>query len=254
MAYTVKKVAGMSGVSVRTLHFYDELGLLKPAYQAANGYRFYEEEQLLALQQILFYRELGFSLKEIKKLLSRNDFDKLAALRSHRKALQGDLVRIRKLVETIDKTIEHLNGKKKMKTEEMFSGFSPEQQAKHEQYLINRFGEGMKESIALSQMKVKDWTKAEWQQSANEFVEICKDLVGLMGQQCPVDSREVQEVIRRHYHWLKRFWTPTAESYAGHSELIVDSELRKAYEVHHPQLPEFIAAAIKVFAKAELAR
>jgi DNA-binding transcriptional MerR regulator len=254
MAYTVKKVAGMSGVSVRTLHFYDELGLLKPAYQAANGYRFYEEEQLLALQQILFYRELGFSLKEIRKLLSRNDFDKLAALRSHRKSLQGDLVRIRKLVETIDKTIEHLKGKKKMKTEEMFSGFSPEQQAKHEQYLINRFGEGMKESIVQSQTKVKDWTKSEWQQSAKDFVEICKELVGLMGQQCPADSRGVQEVIRRHYQWLKQFWTPTAESYAGHSELIVDSELRKAYEVHHPQLPEFIAAAIKVFAKAELAR
>ena len=76
MAYTVKKVAGMSGVSVRTLHFYDEQGLLKPAYQAANGYRFYEEEQLLVLQQILFYRELGFPLKQIKKQLSRNDFDR----------------------------------------------------------------------------------------------------------------------------------------------------------------------------------
>src|SRR6476659_1552079 len=91
MAYTVKQVALMSGVSVRTLHFYDETGLLKPAYLGANGYRFYEEPQLLILQQILFYRELGFELKQIKRILGRAKFDKVAALQSHRKVLQKKL-------------------------------------------------------------------------------------------------------------------------------------------------------------------
>jgi len=76
MGYTVKQVAAMSGVSVRTLHFYDETGLLKPARHGANGYRFYEEPQLLTLQQILFYRELGFELKQIKAILGRADFEK----------------------------------------------------------------------------------------------------------------------------------------------------------------------------------
>src|SRR5213083_2005235 len=98
MAYTIKQVAAMSGVSVRTLHFYDETGLLKPAYVGENGYRFYEEAQLLILQQILFYRELGFELKQIKKVLSRPDFDKVAALESHRKILRKNLVHIRKLI------------------------------------------------------------------------------------------------------------------------------------------------------------
>src|SRR5215813_12307595 len=88
MAYTVKNLARMSGVSVRTLHFYDEVGLLKPAYLGANGYRFYEESQLLTLQQILFYRELGFELKQIKKILERPGFDRIAALQSHRQVLQ----------------------------------------------------------------------------------------------------------------------------------------------------------------------
>src|SRR5262245_46172380 len=138
MPYTVKKVARMSGVSVRTLHFYDEVGLLKPAYHGANGYRFYEEEQLLMLQQILFYRELGFALKQIKRILGRPDFEKIAALQSHRKLLKKDVARTAKLIRTIDKTIEHLKGRKKMKTNEMFEGFDPEQQAKHEQYLIDR--------------------------------------------------------------------------------------------------------------------
>jgi DNA-binding transcriptional MerR regulator len=124
MAYTVKQVAAMSGVSVRTLHFYDETGLLKPSYHGANRYRYYEEPELLTLQQILFYRELGFELKEIQRILGRADFEKLAALQSHRKVLEKDLKRTHRLIETIDKTIEHLKGVKKMKGEEMFVGFT----------------------------------------------------------------------------------------------------------------------------------
>src|SRR5947207_13777276 len=91
MAYTVKQVAAMSGVSVRTLHFYDETGLLKPAYHGANGYRFYEEPQLSKLQQVLFYRELGFELKRIKRIIGRRQFEEVAALESHPVALEKDL-------------------------------------------------------------------------------------------------------------------------------------------------------------------
>jgi DNA-binding transcriptional MerR regulator/uncharacterized cupin superfamily protein len=124
MAYTVKQVAAMSGVSVRTLHFYDETALLKPAYTKANGYRIYEEAQLLMLQQILLYRELGFELKRIKSILGQAKFQKAAALRSHRKVLEKNATRTRTLIETIDKTIKHLKGTKKMKSEELFAGFS----------------------------------------------------------------------------------------------------------------------------------
>src|SRR6478752_7727294 len=113
MAYTVKQVAAMSGVSVRALHFYDETGLLKPAYHGVNGYRFYEEPQLLTLQQILFYRELGFELKQIERILGRPDFEKIAALRSHRQVLQANLMRTSALLETVDKTLQHLKGTKK---------------------------------------------------------------------------------------------------------------------------------------------
>jgi DNA-binding transcriptional MerR regulator len=252
MACTVKRVAAVSGVSVRTLHFYDEVGLLKPAYHGANGYRFYEESQLLTLQQILFYRELGFELKQIKEILCRSDFDKIVALESHRRRLRQDLARTGKLIVTIDKTIEHLKGTKRMKMKEMFTGFSPEQQARHEQYLIDRFGDRMKASIEQSKRRVKDWTKGDWQKAGSAFDEICKDLVVLIGRKLTAESREVQAVIRRHHRWLTQFWTPTAESCAGHSELIVDSELRKAYEAYDPQLPEFASAAIKVFARTEL--
>src|ERR1700732_5132927 len=124
MAYTVKQLAVMSGVTVRTLHFYDEMALLKPAYTKANGYRIYEEPQLLTLQQILFYRELGFELKRINEILSQRQFGKIAALKSHRRVLEKNVTRTRTLIETIDKTISHLKGAKKMKSEELFMGFS----------------------------------------------------------------------------------------------------------------------------------
>ena len=119
MAYTVKQLAAMSGVTVRTLHFYDEMELLKPAYSRANGYRIYEEPQVLMLQQILFYRELGFELKRIKEILSQRKFETIAALHSHREVLEKNVTRTRTLIETIAKTISHLKGTKKMKSDEL---------------------------------------------------------------------------------------------------------------------------------------
>ncbi len=147
MAYTVKQVATMSGVSVRTLRFYDKTALLKPAYIKANGYRIYEEPQLLMLQQILFYRELGFELKRIKEILSQRKFEKVAALKSHRQVLEKNVSRTRTLIETIDKTIKHLKGKKKMKSEELFTGFNVGAGK-------DRFGEGFKHSGTIIDCKV----------------------------------------------------------------------------------------------------
>src|SRR5579871_1309631 len=122
MAYTVKKLAQISKISIRTLRFYDEIGLLKPAYYGGNHYRYYEEEQLLMLQQILFYRELGFPLNDILKIISSDDFNKIDALLSHRQALVESLDRTKNLIKTIDQTILHLRGKITMRDEELFVG------------------------------------------------------------------------------------------------------------------------------------
>jgi DNA-binding transcriptional MerR regulator len=253
MAYAVKALAKLSGVTVRTLHFYDEVGLLKPAYYGANGYRFYEEKQLLALQQILFFRELGFELRQIQLLLGRSDFDQAAALKSHRKVLQKSLERTEKLIQTIDKTLAHMRGKKKMKHAELFQGFDEKKQAEYEQQLIERFGEGMRKGITQTRRRVKDWTKSDWQSSGDEWNEICAGLVQAIGRKLAADSDEVQGLIRRHYEWLKKFWTPNRESYAGHGRFLLESDLRNAYDRHDPKLAEFMAEAMSLFAERELA-
>ena len=181
MAYTVKKLAALSGVSVRTLHFYDEVGLLKPAYQGANGYRFYEEPQLLTLQQIRFYRELGFELKQIKRILGRAEFEKLAALESHRKVLKKNLARTRALLVTIDKTIEHLKGTKPMQSNELLPASA--RKCRPGTSRPSSIALAMEqEGIAQTKARVKDWTKADWQRSGENFNRICRDLASAIEQ------------------------------------------------------------------------
>jgi DNA-binding transcriptional MerR regulator len=117
MTYTVKKLAKLSGVSVRTLHFYDEIGLLKPAHYGENNYRYYEEEQLMQLRQILFYRELGFSLNEIQQIVCSRNTEKIEVLQSHERTLLEKLERTHKMIKVIDQTISRLMDKEKLKEE-----------------------------------------------------------------------------------------------------------------------------------------
>lgn len=123
-----------------------------------------------------------------------------------------------------------------MKDEEMYYGFSKEKQAEYEKQIIERFGEQGKAHTEESKRNVKNWSKADWDDSGKEFDAICKELTVLLQKKCKSHSKEVLSVIGRHYKWLKRFWTPTKESYAGHGQFIEESELRKAYEAYHPQL------------------
>lgn len=249
MAYTVKKLAEVSGVSVRALHFYDEIGLLKPAYYTENGYRYYEEEQLLILQQVLFFRELGIELKKIGSILNQNDFDKVGALQSHKRVLLKEIDRKQELIQTIEKTVNRLKGKKNMKDQDLFLGFSPEKQEEYEEYLKNQIGDHL--SFHEARMNVMNWGKTEWNRSSEEWNAICADLAQLLKQQLPVDSKEVQDVVKRHYTWLKHFWVPNRETYMGLGMGYTELEWKKTFQAHdpnHPKLAQFLANAMKVFA------
>src|SRR5262245_22052539 len=233
MAYTVKELAQLSGVSVRTLHFYDEIGLLKPARVGENQYRYYEEEQLLALQQILFFRELGFELKKIQAVVGRKGFDRVEALRAHREVLLKERARMGELISTIDQTLDKLKRGKRMKTKmkdkDLYQGFAPEKQAEYEEYIKNRFGVD-NEAWLESQKRVKKFAKADWEKNGKEWDAICRDLAPGSGR--------VQTVIRRHHSWLKKFWTPNRESYAGLGEGYTGFEWKKAFAAHDPEHPK----------------
>jgi DNA-binding transcriptional MerR regulator len=258
MAYTVKELAQLSGVSVRTLHFYDEIGLLKPARVGENQYRYYEEEQLLALQQILFFRELGFELRKIQAVVGRPGFDRVEALRAHREVLLKERARMGELVRTIDQTLDKLKGGKRMKTKmkdkDLYQGFAPEKQAEYEEYLKNRFGVD-NQAWLESQKKVKKFTKADWEKNGKEWDAICRDLATQLAKRAAAGSAPVQAVIRRHHSWLKKFWTPNRKSYAGLGEGYTGFEWKKAFVAHdpeHPKLALFMADAMRVFAEREL--
>lgn len=123
MAYSIKKIADMAGVTTRTLRYYDEIDLLKPAGTSDNGYRFYDQGNLLRLQQILFFRELDVSLDDILLIMSQPDFNLVGALENHRTALKKRASRLEKLIATVNHTIDTIKGENDMKEQELFEGF-----------------------------------------------------------------------------------------------------------------------------------
>ncbi|MEK6221175.1 MAG: MerR family transcriptional regulator, partial [Chloroflexota bacterium] len=123
MGYTIKETADFAGVTTRTIRYYDEIGLLIPSKKLDNGYRYYNQESILRLQQILFFRELDVPLKEIQKILGQSDFNFLDALKNHQTALKRRVARLNKLVNTVDETIATIKGEWIMTAKEYFEGF-----------------------------------------------------------------------------------------------------------------------------------
>lgn len=252
MRYTIKQLAKLSGVSTRTLRFYDEIGLLKPAFYGDNQYRYYKEDQLLLLQQILFFRELEFPLNDIKRILHCNDFDKINSLQQHRSSLQSNVERTQTLIQTIDKTISHLRGQNKMCIEEMFEGFDPIKQQEHEKYMLDT-GVISQQQIDDSWQRVAHWKKPDWEQFKDAGEKLHVALVEVLKQGQEVDSDKVQELIQKHYDWVNNFWTPNQETYLGLGQMYLDHpDFRDFYNRFHPDLAEYIVAAMKVYAKHNL--
>lgn len=252
---TVSEVARASGVSVRTLHHYDELGLLKPACVGANGYRYYGKDELLRLQQILFHRELGFRLEAIARVLDAPGFDRVAALKAHRVRLEAEAARYRRLLKTIDQTLAALEGETTMDETKMYDGFDPAKQAKREQELVDLFGEEVRPAIEAARQRLEKTTQAEFDRRQTEFAEIESRMAEALKTGVPADSADVQALTRRLYDWVG-VWRggPLGKGdFVGLAGFYVDHpEFRERYESRAPGLSEYLAAAMKVFAEREL--
>jgi len=256
MAYTVKKLSELSGVTVRTLHFYEEAGLLKPAYYGSNGYRYYEEKELLQLQQILFFKELGFTLKQIQRVVDKPDFDQLAALYSHKKAINQEWEKMGQLIKTIDNTIKHLEGKKKMKDKEFFDGFN---------ITLVKAKEGQSYSAAekLVVLSVKNPTKdakdvekrgKAYYDNINKTAHgLFKELVRCIEKGLDPANDEVQKIIKKHHNLMEQTNDATKEVYKAMAQLYSEHpEFRKQLDSIHPKLPDFMSTAMNSYAEQKL--
>ena len=255
-AYTVKQLAVLSGVSVRTLHHYDQIGLLKPAWVGANGYRYYGRDELLRLQQVLFHRELGFPLNEISRLLDAPGFDRIEALKIQKRKLLADARRRRRLVRTIDETLAALTGETEMNDKALYKGFTPEKQAEYEDWLAAKHGDGIRKTIETSKRAMAERSRAQIEQLQVEYASVEDGLAEALKQGSPADSAQVQALIRRHHAWVGEMWgrTPSREGYVGLSQTYSGHpDFVARFEAKAPGLTEYIGRAIGVFAERELA-
>ncbi|HVN56376.1 MAG TPA: MerR family transcriptional regulator [Anaerolineaceae bacterium] len=241
--FTVKQLSKMAGITPRTLHFYDEIGLLKPSEVGENGYRYYGEESLLQLQQILLYRQLDMPLKEIQKIMGRHDFDVLEALESHKNELYRRIAKMERLVGTVDDTILYIKGKKEMSQKKLFEAFSDEQQAEYEKEAMQMYDPA---TVKAANKKWKEYTAGEKQRIADEGKAVYADLVAAMPR--GPASPEVQACIERWRWHIEYFWVPNEDQLVGLAELYnQDPRFKANFDQVDPRLAEFMLAAVKVY-------
>lgn len=248
MALTVKRVAELAGISIRTLHHYDEIGLLRPATVSEAGYRLYGAPDLERLQQILFYKEMGLSLEAIKAILDDPGFDRREALLQHRTALLERRAKMDHLLDSIDKTLTEIERGRTMaemsdqELKELFDGFDQKQ---YEAEVQQRWGQS--EAYKESARRTAKYTKADWTVIKAEQEAIGSGLAALIGRD-PGDS-EVQAIIQRHFQFINdRFYTMTPEFYRGLGEMYVaDHRFTENIDKVKPGLAAFWRDAIAVF-------
>lgn len=247
MTYTVKQLAKLAGISVRTLHYYDETGLLKPSFMKANGYRCYEEKELLTLQQILFFRELEFPLEKIKQIMQSPGFDSLAALSDQQKLLELKKKRIEKLLITIKKTKEFLKGGDSMSNDDKYSAFSDPAYQKYKDEVEQRWGDT--QAYKQSMERVGKMTKADLERFKAESEDISRNIAELMTKGFSYDSPEVQKQIDRFYKYLHNFYDPSYKMFKGLGQMYVDDpRFREVYEKRAKGFAEFMRDAMAFYA------
>jgi DNA-binding transcriptional MerR regulator len=244
MLYTVKQLSDMGGVSVRTLHYYDEIGLLKPGSYGDNGYRYYGDTELLKLQQILFFRELDFSLNDIGNIFDRPNFDLQEALHQHRELLLEKANKLQTLIETVDRTILMLKGEIKMEVEELYEGFEKPQIEKYRKEARELYGETVVEE---SERKSQKYSKAEWQNIMAEGTTVLTAIRDNMPS--GFDSPEVQAQVKKLHQWVNHFYNCTLEIFEGLGHMYNENpDFVKMYQTkYHPEMPGFLFQAIEYY-------
>lgn len=251
MAWSIAEVARMSRVTSRTLRHYDDIGLLRPAYVGSNGYRYYEREQLLRLQEILLMRELGLGLDVIGQVLDGQQH-RVAALRRHEEWLRREGDRLNRLADTVARTVAHLGGEGDMTADELFDGFA-ERQAKLEEDLVDTHGEGVRAHFRTSRAATEGWTRADFVDAKAAGDALDARLAATMRSGAAPGSASALDAIDEHYQSICQFWTPDRASYIELGRMYVDNpDYRAHYDAVNPALAPWLRAAIAAYAEQRL--
>jgi len=241
--YTVKALANLAGVTPRTLHYYDEIGLLKPSQVGDNGYRYYGDEAVLRLQQILLFRRMDVPLETIQTLMARPDFDTQTALAEHRKILLQRIGQLNVLVQTVDETMAFLKGERTMSDSQLFNGLSEELQVDYEKEAMQKYDP---EIVRASNRKWKMLSEEKKQQIADEGNQVYVDLAAAMP--AGAGSAQAQAGVEHWRQHLTYFWNPELEQLLGLADMYNDDPRFKAnIEKVAPGLAEFMREAIKKY-------
>lgn len=249
MEYTVNKLSALAGVSTRTLRYYDEIGILKPARINSSGYRIYGQNEVDRLQQILFYRELGIGLDSIKEIITSPDFNEMNELKQHYKELLARKRQLDILIENVEKTIFSKEGRIKMSDKEKFEGFKKKLVEDNEKQfgkeIREKYGEETVKKSNAQFMNMPEDQYNELQKLGDSVLETLKeayatgDPAGKLGQ----------KAAELHSKWITCCWgSYNKESHANLTQMYVDDErFRAYYDKEQPGTAEFLRDAVLIY-------
>ncbi len=246
-----KKIANLSGVSARTLRFYDEIDLLKPARVSSSGYRIYGQQEVNRLQQILFYRELDMKLEEIKEILDNPDFNVEHALMEHQEKLLAKRCEIDHLLASVQQTMQYYKGEIDMTDQEKFTVFKEqkiaENEAKYGEEIREKYG---KETVERSNQKYLNLTEEQMQEMTKTETQLFAKIEMYL-QQPKIESDLAKEICELHKKWLSFTWsTYSAEAHKGLGMMYVaDERFTAYYDDKHASAAQALNDVIQYHAK-----
>lgn len=249
--YGIRELSELAGVSARTLRYYDEIGLLKPLYTKESGYRFYGEQELNLLWQILFYRERGFELKEIQRILYQKDYDVVRALEEQLVELEEQKTRLDTLIRTVKQTILYRKGESSMSDQEKFAALKERAIQENEE----RYGEEIRreygaEKVEMSNQKLRGMSKEMWERFHELEKEIKRQAEQCVLEKASPDSEAAKELVRLHREWLCMTWPVySAKAHKDVASMYVcDERFRQYYDDKVEGCAAFLKKAVQRWA------
>jgi MerR family transcriptional regulator, thiopeptide resistance regulator len=250
MSWTVGELARLAGITVRTLHHYDRIGLVRPSERTSAGYRSYDGRDLDRLQQVLVYRELGFPLEEVATLLDDPGADPLAHLRRQHRLLRERLERTQAMVAAVEKEMEARQMGIQLTPEERFEVFGDVDPAQYDAEAEERWGET--EAWAESRRRVSSYGKDDWLRITAEAADVERRFAEALRDGVPADSAPALDLAEEHRQHISRwFYDCPPEMHAGLGRMYVEDE---RFTAHYEQLAPGLARYVSTAVQANAAR